>query len=110
MRRILLTSVCLIALTGCFPFGSSKTTTPIIAQHPVIPDIKVYPGGVSKSEFWAKNASLYSSMSTKDRLTEEDAIAMIDCSHKLDALLKAREAQIRKYNDWAASENAKNAK
>ena len=110
MRRILMVSVmCLAFLPGCFPF-SSKVTAQVVTQHPVIPGIRTYPGGVSKAEFWQNKAELYDSMSKKDRLTEEDAIAMIDCAHKLDTVLKAREAQIKKYNDWAASENAKNAK
>lgn len=106
-NMILVTIICLFSLPGCI-FSPTPVYTTVTTNHPVIPEIRTYPGGLAKEGFWKLQSEYWDNLSKKDKLTEEDALGILTRAHELDAVLKAREAQIKKYNEWATAENAKN--
>jgi hypothetical protein len=101
MRRLLAGLLLCSMLCGCLPFGQTKFES----YHPVIKDLPSYPGGVTKQVFWAAREQWLQDIVAQDLTARERDI--LSKLFDTDTLYEEREAQIKKYNEWAKAQNAK---
>lgn len=103
MRKICVAAVAILSLCvgGCsWPWSAPQYES----YHPVINDLKLYPGRRTRQEFYGDMAKFWAEAQKEQPTAEE----VLNRAYDLDTVLEAREAQIKAYNEWAAEQNEKN--